>query len=103
MLILTNMNALSAVYPKEAPRIKQAVGTLADTHNANILDIDEVLMQKTGEHITIPEYPDSGLTGMAKVIKNEIISRTDGALDTLIIVGDETIIPMWEIGLAQLR
>ncbi|MYI94695.1 hypothetical protein F4083_10310, partial [Candidatus Poribacteria bacterium] len=87
MLILTNMNALSEAYPKETPRIKQAVETLADTHNADIHDIDEVYLQKTGEHITIPEYPDSCLTGMAKVIKNEIISRTDGALDTLIIVG----------------
>ncbi len=103
MLILTNMNALSEAFSKEIPRIKQAVETLADTHNANILDIDEVHLQKTGEHITIPKYPDSSLTGMAKVIKDEMISRTDGALDTLIIVGDETIIPMWEIGLAQLR
>ncbi len=103
MLILTNMNALSEAYPKETPRIKQAVETLANQHNANILDIDEVHLQKIGEHITIPKYPDSSLTGMAKVIKDEVISRTDGTLDTLIIVGDETIIPMWEIGLAKLR
>lgn len=103
MLILTNMHALSEAYPNETPRIKQAVETLADQHNANILDIDEVLMQKTGEHITIPKYPDSSLTGMAKVIKDDVISKTDGTLDTLIIVGDETIIPMWEIGLGQLQ
>ena len=103
MLILTNMNALSEAYPKETPRIKQAVEILADQHNADILDIDEVHLQKTGEHITIPKYPDSSLTGMAKVIKDEVISKTDGTLDTLIIVGDETIVPMWEIGLAKLR
>ena len=103
MLLLTNMNALTKSYPKEKTKIKEAVEIFANRHNANTLDIDEAHLQKTGKHIKIPKYPNSKLTGIAKKIKDEVVSKTNGKLDTLILVGDETIIPMWEIGLAKLR
>ncbi len=103
MLILTNMNALEKNYRREVPKIREAIETFAHRHNAESLDIDEVHLQKTGKHIKIPKYPNAKLTGMAKEIKNEVVTRTNGKLDSLILVGDETIIPMWEIGLGDLR
>lgn len=103
MLILTNMNALEKNYRGHINRIKEAIEALAHRQNADLLDIDEVHLQKKGKHIKIPKYPNAKLTRMAREIKHEIVSRTHGKLDSLILVGDETIVPMWEIGLGKLR
>lgn len=100
-LILVNMHALTEIYPKEALDIQQAVEIFAQTYNAQVLDIGEVYRSKTGQHLSVPAYPNPALTAMAKEIKSEIISKTDGQLDTLIFVGDESIIPMWEIRLGD--
>ena len=100
-LILINMHALTEIYPKEALDIQQAVEIFAQTYNAEVLDIDQVYRSKTGQHLSVPAYPNRALTAMAKQIKSEIISETDGQLDTLIFVGDESIIPMWEIRLGN--
>lgn len=100
-LILVNMYALTETYPKAALDIQQAVETFAQRHNAQVLDIGQVYRSKTGQHLSVPAYPNPALTAMAKEIKSEIISHTDGQLDTLILVGDESIIPMWEIRLGN--
>ncbi len=100
-LILVNMHALTDIYPKEALAIQQTVEIFAQKHNAQVLDIGQAYRSKTGQHLSIPAYPNRALTAMAKAIKSEIISQTDGQLDTLIFVGDESIIPMWEIRLGN--
>lgn len=102
-LILVNMTALSDAYPEDVLDIQRAVEAFARRHNADVLDIDEVYREKTGKHLTIPAYPDPNLTTLAREIKAEIISKTDGKLNYIILVGDESIIPMWEIGLGELR
>lgn len=102
-LMLVNMTALADTYPEDVLDIQKAVETFARRHNAGILDIDEIYREKTGQHIKIPAYPNPDLTAMAREIKSEIILKTDGKLDCLILVGDENIIPMWEIGLDRLR
>ena len=99
ILILTNMKALTETYPQEASDIQQVVETFARAHNAEVLDIDQAYQTKTGQHISVPEYPNTTLTAIAKGIKDEIVSRSDGQLDLLILVGDEFIIPMWEVSL----
>ena len=98
-LILTNMKALTAAYPQEVLGIQQAIEAFAHVHNAEVLDIDQAYETKTGQHISVPAYPNARLTAIAKEIKNEIISRSDGQLDLLILVGDESVIPMWEVSL----
>lgn len=98
-LILVNMHALTETYRKKALDIQQAVEIFAQKHNAQVLDIGQAYRSKTGQHLSVPAYPNRALTAMAKVIKSEIISQIDGQLDTLIFVGDESIIPMWEIRL----
>ena len=100
-LILVNMHALTEIYPQEALDIQQTVEVFARRHNAQVLDINQVYQAKTGRHLSVPAYPNAALTAMAKEIKAEIISQTDGQLDTLILVGDESIIPMWEIRLGD--
>lgn len=102
-LILVNMTTLADVYPEDVLDIQKSVEAFACRHNADVLDIDEVYREKTGKHITIPTYPDPNLTTLAREIKSEIISKTDGKLDYLILVGDESIIPMWEVGLGRQR
>ena len=96
-LLLVNMTTLADAYPEDVLEIQQAVESFAHRHSANILDIDEVYREKTGQHRTIPAYPNPNLTAIAKEIKAEVISQTGGQLDSLILVGDETIIPMWEV------
>ena len=96
-LILTNMKALTASYPQEVLGIQQAIEAFAHVHNAEVLDIDQAYETKTGQHISVPAYPNARLTTIAKEIKNEITSRTGGQLDLLILVGDESVIPMWEV------
>ena len=103
MLILVNMTTLADAYPEDVLDIQKAVEDFASRHNADILDIDEIYREKTGKHIKIPEYPSPELTKIAREIKAEIISQTGGKLDYLILVGDENIIPMWEIRLDRLR
>ncbi len=103
ILIVVNMIALTNAYPVDVLDIQKAIESFARRHSAEILDIDEVYQEKTGQHITIPAYPNSNLTAMAKEIKAEIISKTGGELDYLILLGDESIIPMWEIGLGGTR
>lgn len=98
-LLLTNMRALTAAYPQEVLGIQQAIAAFARVHNAGVIDIDQVYLMKTGEHISVPAYPNARLTAIAKEIKNEITSRSGGQLDLLILVGDESIIPMWEVNL----
>ena len=98
-LVLTNMRALTAAYPQEILGIQQAIGAFARVHNAGVIDIDQVYLMKTGEHISVPAYPNARLTAIAKEIKNEITSRISGQLDLLILVGDESVIPMWEVNL----
>ena len=100
-LILVNMHALTDIYPKEALDIQQAVEIFAREYNAQVLDIGQAYRSKTGQDLSVPAYPNRALTAMAKAIKSEIISQTDGQLDTLIFVGDESIIPMWEIRLGN--
>ena len=100
-LILTNMKALTETYPQEVLGIQQVVETFAHAHNAEVLDIDQAYQTKTGQHISVPEYPNTTLTTIAKEIKNEIVSRSDGQLDLLILVGDESVIPMWEVRLGN--
>lgn len=102
-LLLVNMTTLADAYPEDVLEIQQAIELFAHRHSANILDIAEVYREKTGQDISIPAYPNPNLTAMAKEIKVEVISQTGGQLDSLILVGDETIIPMWEIGLDKLR
>jgi hypothetical protein len=102
-LILVNMNALTEANPQEALGIQHAVETLACEHNAEVLDIDQTYREKTGRHITTTAYPSSALTAMAREIKAEVLSQTGGQLDSLILVGDESAIPMWEVGLGQRR
>ena len=102
-LLLVNMTDLADVYPEDVSDIQKAIEAFARRHNAGILDIDEIYREKTGKHIKIPEYPNPELTKIAREIKSEIISRTGGKLDYLILVGDENIIPMWEISLGRLR
>ena len=102
-LILVNMHALTEVYPQEVLAIRQAVETFAHRYNAEVLDIDQAYRAKTGQHLSVPAYPNPALTAMAKEIKTEIISQTKGQLDTLILVGDESIIPMWEVRLDDNR
>lgn len=101
-LILVNMTTLSDIYPKDVSDIQKAIEAFARRHDADILDIDEVYREKIGKHITIPAYPDPNLTTLAREIKAEIISKTDGKLDYLILVGDENIIPMWEVRLKRM-
>ena len=101
-LILTNMNALTAIYSQKALDIQHAVETFAQTHNAQVLDINQVYQEKTGQHLTVPKYPNATLTTIAKEIKAEVISQTDGQLDFLILVGDESVIPMWEVHLDEM-
>ena len=101
-LILTNMNALAEIYPQEALGIQQAVETFARTHNAEVLDIDQAYRAKTGQHLSVPTYPNTTLTAISKEIKAEVISQTGGQLDLLILVGDESVIPMWEISLDEM-
>lgn len=96
-LILTNMKAFTETYPQEVLDIQQAVEAFAGVHNAEVLDVDQAYHTKTGQHISVPEYPNTTLTAIAKEIKDEIISRSGGQLDLLILVGDESVIPMWEI------
>ena len=103
MLILVNMTKLADTYPEDVLGIQKAVETFARRYNADILDIDEVYREKTGKHITIPTYPNPELTEIVREIKSEIISKTGGQLDYLILVGDENIIPMWEVRLDRLR
>ena len=98
-LILTNMKALTAAYPQEVLGIQQSIEAFAGVHNAEVLDIDQVYLTRTGQHISVPAYPNARLTAIAKEIKDEIISRSSGQLDLLILVGDESVIPMWEISL----
>ena len=100
-LILVNMHALTDIYLQEALAIQQTVEIFAQKHNAQVLDIGEAYRSKTGQPLSVPAYPNRALTAMAKAIKSEIISQTDGQLDTLIFVGDESIIPMWEIRLGN--
>ncbi len=102
-LILVNMTTLADAYPEDVSDIQKAIVAFARRHHADILDIDEIYRKKTGKHIKIPEYPNPELTVMAREIKAEIISQTGGELNYLILVGDENIIPMWEIGLDRLR
>lgn len=102
-LLLVNMTDLADVYPEDVSDIQKAIEAFARRYNAGILDIDEIYQEKTGKHIKIPEYPNPELTKIAREIKSEIISRTGGKLDYLILVGDENIIPMWEISLDRLR
>ncbi len=98
-LILTNINALTEIYPQEALDIQQAVKTFARAHNAEVHDIDQAYQAKTGRHLSVPTYPNAALTAIAREIKAEVISQFSGSLDTLILVGDESVIPMWEINL----
>ncbi len=100
-LLLVNMTTFADTYPEEIGEIEKAIETFARTHNAEVLDIGDVYKQKTGKPITIPTYPNPELTTMARDIKAEIISKTDGKLDYLILVGDEDVIPMWEIQLGR--
>ena len=100
-LILVNTHALTKIYPQEALDIQQTVEVFARRHNAQVLDINQAYQAKTGQHLSVPAYPNAALTGMAKEIKAEIISQTDRQLDTLILVGDESMIPMWEIRLGD--
>ena len=100
-LILVNTHAFTEIYPQEALDIQQTVEVFAHRHNAQVLDINRVYQAKTGRHLSVPAYPNAALTGMAKEIKAEIISQTDGQLDTLILIGDESMIPMWEIRLGD--
>ena len=100
-LILVNTHALTEIYPQEALDIQQTVEVFARRHNAQVLDLNQVYQAKTGRHLSVPVYPNAALTGMAKEIKAEIISQTDGQLDTLILIGDESMIPMWEIRLGD--
>ena len=100
-LILVNTHALTEIYPQEALDIQQTVEVFARRHNAQVLDLNQVYQAKTGRHLSVPAYPNAALTGMAKEIKAEIISLTDGQLDTLILIGDESMIPMWEIRLGD--
>ena len=93
------MHALTETYPQEAWNIQQTVEAFARKYNAEVLDIDQVYRAKTGQHLSVPTYPNPELTALAKAIKTEIISQTGGQLDTLILVGDESIIPMWEVRL----
>lgn len=102
-LLLVNTTTLEDTYPDDVVEIEKSVETFARTYNAEVLDIGDVFQQKTGESITIPTYPNSELTAMARDIKAKIRSKTYGELDYLILVGDETIIPMWEIQLGRLR
>lgn len=102
-LILVNMPALTDIYSKAALAIQQTVEIFAQKHNAQVLDIGQAYRSKTGQDLSVPAYPNPGLTAMAKAIKSEIISQTDGELDTLIFIGDESIIPMWEIRLGDER
>ena len=96
-LIAVNMNALREVYAAEALGIQKAVEAFAQAHDAKVLDIDAAYRAKTGHHISVPAYPNTALTTVAKEIKAEILAQTGGQLDTLILVGDESAIPMWEI------
>lgn len=98
-LILVNTHTLTEIYPQASSDIQQAVEVFAHRHNAQVLDIDQTYRAKTGQHLSVPAYPDATLTAIAKEIKTQIISRTGGQLDTLILVGDESIIPMWEVRL----
>ena len=98
-LILVNMHALTEVYPQEALDIQQAVEAFAHRHNAQVLDIDQAYRAKTGQHLSVPAYPNPELTAITKAIKAEIIAQTGGQLETLILVGDESTIPMWEVRL----
>ena len=98
-LILVNTHTLTETYPQEASNIQQTVEAFARKYDAEVLDIDQVYRAKTGRHLSVPTYPNPELTALAKTIKTEIISQTGGQLDTLILVGDESIIPMWEIRL----
>ncbi len=100
-LILTNMDALREAYPQGASGIQRAVKAFARTYNAEVLDINQAYRAKTGQHISVPEYPNPALTVIAKEIKTEVISKTGGQLDSLILVGDESIIPMWEVRLGD--
>ena len=101
-LILTNMNALTEIYPQDALDIQQAVETFARTHNAEVLDIDQAYRAKTGQHLSVPTYPNTTLTAIAKKIKEAVISQTSTQLDSLILVGDESVIPMWEVHLDEM-
>ena len=100
-LILINMNALTEIYPQEALSIQQSVEVFARAHNAEVLDIDQTYRAKTGQHLSVPTYPNPALTAIAKEIKTEMISQTGGQLDALILVGDESVIPMWEVRLGN--
>ena len=98
-LILVNTHTLTEIYPQKASDIREAVEGFARKYNAEVLDIDQIYRAKTGQHLSVPAYPNPALTAIAKEIKTEIVSRTGGQLDTLILVGDESIIPMWEVRL----
>lgn len=98
-LILVNTHTLTEIYPQASLDIQQAVEAFAHRHNAQVLDIDQTYRAKTGQQLLVPAYPNPALTAIAKEIKTEIISQTGGQLDTLILVGDESIIPMWEVRL----
>ena len=102
-LMLVNMTTLADAYPKDVSDIQRAAETFARRHNADILDINESYREKTGQDIKIPAYPNPSLTAMEREIKTEVISQTGGKLDYLILVGDENIIPMWEIRLHRSR
>ena len=96
-LILVNMQVLTEAYPQEAMGIQQAVEAFARRRNAEVIDIGQIYSKKTGQYLSVPAYPNPALTTMAREIKTEIILQTDGQLDTLILVGDESVIPMWEV------
>ena len=100
-LIVVNMNALREVYAAEALDIQKAIEAFAQAHDANVLDIDAAYRAKTGHPISVPAYPNTALTTIAKEIKAEIRSHMGNQLDTLILVGDETAIPMWEVYLDE--
>jgi len=102
-LLLVNMSTLADTYPDDVVEIEKSVETFVHTQNSEVLDIGDLYKEKTGKPITIPTYPDPELTALARDIKSEIISKTDGELDCLILVGDENVIPMWEIQLGRLR
>ena len=103
ILMLINTNALTKIYPQEALDIQQTVETFARAHNAEVIDVDQTYRAKTGQHLSLPAYPNAILTTIAKEIKTEVISRTDRQLEALILVGDESVIPMWEIDLDGTR
>ena len=89
-LTLYRQDALEKTYPNDAARLLEAVEAFANRSGGKTLEVGAVCRQ----------LQDAPNNACAKALKKAAQAEAKTPLAALVLVGDETILPMWTVGVS---